>query len=358
MRKIVVSVILLFSFFIFPFFISPFRLGGATAQGACTYQVLASIVQIRTGEQKSISISGDPGHYNIAIRNTATNQTTIQGVDLATSPTSFPITFNEAGVFEVKVYFLPNFPSVDGLAPCGVVNNNDKVFVVGDLVFSECHVSADPKTISNFDRNTTVTVTDLTAGTKYYFDIILVAEKRNFYSVEKTAGSDGKVEFRASSSYYLPPEDGVQKVVDLPEGDYTVSIRLAASGESTSPTPVLCTQQGVVFTVTKVALGEAGGPERQGNLLQQIDTPFGTIDASPEGLAKAFLSLGVGAAGGVAFLLMVFGAYRLIFAGGNPESIKEGRSVMTAAIAGLIVVILAIFLLDLIGISILGLNII
>ena len=113
-----------------------------------------------------------------------------------------------------------------------------------------------------------------------------------------------------------------------------------------------------MFTVTKETLGEAGGPEEQGNLLQQIDTPFGTIDATPEGLAKAFLSLGFGAAGGVAFLLMIFGAYRLIFAGGNPESIQEGRSVMTAAIAGLIVVILAIFLLDLIGISILGLDII
>jgi len=106
----------------------------------------------------------------------------------------------------------------------------------------------------------------------------------------------------------------------------------------------------------KVKLTEAGGGgEEPRDLPKTIPTPFGPIDATPEGLARAFLSLGIGAAGGVAFLMMVFGAYRLIFAGGNPESIQEGRSVMTAAIAGLIVVILAIFLLDLIGISILGL---
>jgi len=108
----------------------------------------------------------------------------------------------------------------------------------------------------------------------------------------------------------------------------------------------------------EVVLNEAGGPEGTEDLKNQVVTPFGTITATPEGLAKAFLSLGIGSAGGAAFLMMVFGAYRLIFAGGNPESIQEGRSVMTAAIAGLIVVILAVFLLDLIGISILGLDII
>lgn len=106
-----------------------------------------------------------------------------------------------------------------------------------------------------------------------------------------------------------------------------------------------------------VQLSEAGGEEVIHDLPGQIVTPIGTIDSTGEGLAQAVLSLGVGAAGGVAFLMMVFGAYRLMFAGGNPEAIQQGREFITSAIVGLVVVVLAIFLLDLIGVSILGLDI-
>lgn len=84
--------------------------------------------------------------------------------------------------------------------------------------------------------------------------------------------------------------------------------------------------------------------------------------ASPESthpinIANQFISFALGAAGGVAFLVMLFGAYRLMFAAGNPESIQQGREVITAAVVGLIVVIFAVFLLRLIGVSVLGLPI-
>lgn len=125
---------------------------------------------------------------------------------------------------------------------------------------------------------------------------------------------------------------------------------------------VLASNESVVIAThvfeVKVILSEVVGEEKIIDLdADEIVTPFGVIKGTPEGLAQAFLSLGVSGAGGFAFLLMVFGAYRLIFAGGNPESIQEGRQMMTAAIVGLIVVVLAVFLLDLIGISILGLDI-
>jgi hypothetical protein len=88
-----------------------------------------------------------------------------------------------------------------------------------------------------------------------------------------------------------------------------------------------------------------------------IDTPFGPIPTDPQELASRFVSIAIGMAGGIAFLLMVFGSYRLIFAGGNPESIQQGKEIITAAIAGLIVIIFSVFILRLIGLSILGLPI-
>lgn len=88
----------------------------------------------------------------------------------------------------------------------------------------------------------------------------------------------------------------------------------------------------------------------------KTETPFGTIEASPKEIATMALNIAVGVAGGIAFLLMVFGSYRLIFAGGNPESIQQGREIITAAIAGLLVIIFSVFFLRLVGMSILGLN--
>jgi hypothetical protein len=86
-------------------------------------------------------------------------------------------------------------------------------------------------------------------------------------------------------------------------------------------------------------------------------TIFGMkLDELPAAIAERALQIAIGVAGGVAFLLMVFGSYRLIFAGGNPEAIQQGREIITAAIAGLLVIVFSVFILQLVGISILGLN--
>ena len=88
-----------------------------------------------------------------------------------------------------------------------------------------------------------------------------------------------------------------------------------------------------------------------------VDTAFGDVGGDAPALAQKFLNLAIGIAGGVAFLMMVFGAYRLIFSAGNPEAIQQGREVITAAISGLLVIVFSIFILRLIGISVLGLPI-
>ena len=97
-------------------------------------------------------------------------------------------------------------------------------------------------------------------------------------------------------------------------------------------------------------IGEALAGESQG-----LQTAFGCIPTNVVGFVNSFFQIALGFAGGIAFLLMVFGSYRLMFAGGNPESIQQGREIITAAIAGLVVIITSVFLLKVIGFNILGL---
>lgn len=93
------------------------------------------------------------------------------------------------------------------------------------------------------------------------------------------------------------------------------------------------------------------------NSEDSVETPFGTITLTPAKVAQAVLNLGLGAAGGIAFLLIAFGSYKLIFAGGDPEAVQSGKQIISAAIAGLLVIIFSVFILNLIGVGVLGLPI-
>lgn len=82
----------------------------------------------------------------------------------------------------------------------------------------------------------------------------------------------------------------------------------------------------------------------------------GDVSVVAGNFASRFLTFGVGIGGGIAFLLMIFGAYRLTFAAGNPESIQQGQQIITAAIAGLLVIVFAVFILRFLGFTILGIG--
>lgn len=62
-------------------------------------------------------------------------------------------------------------------------------------------------------------------------------------------------------------------------------------------------------------------------------------------------SMGIG--GIIAFLLIVFGGFQIILSAGNPERVKAGKEMITSAIAGLLLIIFAVFILRLIGYDIL-----
>ena len=83
-------------------------------------------------------------------------------------------------------------------------------------------------------------------------------------------------------------------------------------------------------------------------------TGLGSIDTSLEGLATKVLSIGVGLGGGLALILMVFGAIRVLTSTGDQQRLNGGREMIVAALAGLLFIIFSTVILKFIGINILG----
>lgn len=83
---------------------------------------------------------------------------------------------------------------------------------------------------------------------------------------------------------------------------------------------------------------------------------FGCVPYQLENFISNFiLQLGIGFAGMVALLCMIYSAFILQTSAGNPERIKHAQEQMTSCITGLMLVIFSVFILRLIGVDILQL---
>jgi hypothetical protein len=83
-------------------------------------------------------------------------------------------------------------------------------------------------------------------------------------------------------------------------------------------------------------------------------TAFGCIEtgAGSSFFAK-LLTIGIGIAGGIAFLMILFGGFQILISAGNPEQMNTGKEIISSAIAGLLLIVFSVFLLRLIGYDIL-----
>lgn len=84
-------------------------------------------------------------------------------------------------------------------------------------------------------------------------------------------------------------------------------------------------------------------------------TAIGCIHTSPIEFTKDFLKFIVAIGGGFAFLMMLLGAFQMLTSAGNPETLQAGRERLTSAVIGLLLVIFATLLMQIIGFDILGL---
>jgi hypothetical protein len=87
-------------------------------------------------------------------------------------------------------------------------------------------------------------------------------------------------------------------------------------------------------------------------------TAIGCISTNPtgsDGFITTILRFGTGIAGGIAFLLILLGGFQILTSAGNPERLHAGRELVGSAVAGLLLIIFSLFLLRLIGFTILKL---
>lgn len=84
-----------------------------------------------------------------------------------------------------------------------------------------------------------------------------------------------------------------------------------------------------------------------------IATAIGCIHTNPAEFVKDLMKFVIGISGGLAFLMMLLGAFQMLTSAGNPETLSAGRDRLTSAVIGLLFVIFAILLLQIIGVDIL-----
>lgn len=84
-----------------------------------------------------------------------------------------------------------------------------------------------------------------------------------------------------------------------------------------------------------------------------IETAVGCFPTEPKGIMTWFLGVGVVVGGAVSFLRMLWGAFLTIMSGGDPEKLKEGQETLVSAIEGILLIIFAVFILRLLGVTIL-----
>lgn len=87
---------------------------------------------------------------------------------------------------------------------------------------------------------------------------------------------------------------------------------------------------------------------------KECETALGRIEATPQGFLKTVLSLGIGIAGLIAFILLLYGGFQIVTSQGNAEKVQNGQAIITSAIVGLLFILASVFLLGFIGGNLIG----
>ena len=98
--------------------------------------------------------------------------------------------------------------------------------------------------------------------------------------------------------------------------------------------------------------GNVGLPEGK----DEVDLGFIKLSTNPAILAGQLLDFGLGLATLFAILFTIIGGYEVATSVGNPDQLEAGKKRITAAIAGLVFLLLAAILLNTIGCGLIGIG--
>lgn len=107
-------------------------------------------------------------------------------------------------------------------------------------------------------------------------------------------------------------------------------------------------------TAPPCAIGKTAPPKdsKAGQCLE-FNTAFGNIKTDAAGFIGAVFGVLLSVSGAIALILIIRAGYKIMTSQGKPESIKEGRDQLIAAVVGLLFLIFAFVFLELVGVDIL-----
>lgn len=143
------------------------------------------------------------------------------------------------------------------------------------------------------------------------------------------------------------------------------SIEVVVSGGQDCTTPSIDTvpadwnplTEGTVFSGEPGRVGGGAEYECISGGQKGVNTALGCIsfDAESGGFVRSLLGVIIGLGGGVALILILYGVFIVTTSAGIPDKLNQGKEIISSAVAGLVFIILAIFLMNLIGVKILAL---
>lgn len=99
----------------------------------------------------------------------------------------------------------------------------------------------------------------------------------------------------------------------------------------------------------------AYNPKCYGRFGEGVKSGLGCIPTDPQAFINTATPWAIGIGSGIAFLLGLYGSLMIVISAGDPEKMQAGKEIITSAIAGLLLIVFAVFILRIIGVDVLKL---
>lgn len=270
---------------------------------------------------------------------------------------TFELSGNHPRLMENYTYVVSiTSPSI----PKDVSDKIKQTFEVVGPTQSTLKLEVDPNTInSSAIKNATIQVKLVNASTNEPYEIKL---SNSPWSTTFTTCSGPGCIYPLKLSDALQAGSYTITVTDLKNASFQGTAQLTVVADQAPPAPgTIITQPGsgqqnpTSGTSAKGTLASGAGQscDTQDNRGPAIKTAIGCIHTNPAELVKDLMTFVIGIGGGLAFLMMLLGAFQMLTSAGNPETLNAGRERLTSAVIGLLLVIFALLLLQIIGVDIL-----
>lgn len=278
--------------------------------------------------------TSDGNILNISLRKIGSDFTKIGTKKLCMQVGNDPNPFNlSCSTFFEYFKFEALPPPPESLPPPGTPNS--------------CHIDIGAAHVPNPAVNDSVGagVTNLPPNQQFKINLLSQDETTIINSVTDTSDKQGVINVNLKDHIDL----GTYKVTAVDANDILVCTKdfTVTPDGSSAPKTEGCQ------TTDCTKAGEDSGCDVNGGRGPAIKTAIGCIHTSPAEFVKDVMTFVIGISGGLAFLLMILGAFQMLTSAGNPDTLRAGRERLTSAVIGLLIVIFATLLLQIIGFDIL-----